>query len=100
MALSLTADHSLGIEIAADAAGLTGRWLPRDLPAPSSPHRALITDAPASSGEATWLPDGRLVFLVLGTTPALAWLDPKHPAAMYGIDVGAGTPGHPAAIRP
>ena len=60
----------------------------------------LITDASASSGESTWLPDGRLVFLVLGASPALAWLDPGQPAAVHGIDVGAGTPGHPAAIRP
>ena len=81
MALSLTADHSLGIEIAADAAGLTGRWLPRDLPAPSSPHRALITVA---IGAPRQVPESAPTLRV---GPVRGWLGDGH-LLLYGARAG------------
>ena len=60
----------------------------------------LLTPATAQNGQPVWLPDGRLVFLEEGSAPALAWIDPAAPATIHPIDVGSGTPGHPAALRP
>jgi TolB protein len=60
----------------------------------------LLSPDTAQWGQPAWLPDGRIVFLQEGATPALAWLDPAVPALVHAIDVGAGTPGHPAAIVP
>lgn len=59
-----------------------------------------LTPASSRDGEPAWLPDGHLLFLSLGTTTALAWLDPAAPATIHPIDVGPGTPGHPTSIRP
>lgn len=61
---------------------------------------AFITPASSQNGQPVWLPDGRLAFLEQGTTPTLAWLDPAAPLQIHAIEVGAGTPGHPAAMRP
>lgn len=60
----------------------------------------LLTSPSFRNGEPVWLPDGRLVFLEQGATPTLAWIDPAAPATVHPIDVGTGTPGHPAALRP
>jgi Tol biopolymer transport system component len=59
-----------------------------------------ITPASSRNGEPAWLPDGRLVFLEESGSPVLVWIDPAAPSAVHSIDVGTGTPGHPAAIRP
>lgn len=60
----------------------------------------LLTPDTVQCGQPAWLSDGRIVFLKEGGTPALAWLDPASPSMAHSIDVGAGTPGHPAAIVP
>jgi len=60
----------------------------------------LLTPDTAQCGQPAWLPDGRIVFLKESGTPGLAWLDPAHPSVLYSIDVGPGTPGHPAPIVP
>ena len=61
---------------------------------------SLITPASAQSGQPTWMSDGTIVFLQEGTTPGLVSLDPAAPGVTHPIAVGAGTPGHPSAIRP
>lgn len=61
---------------------------------------SLLTLASSQNGQPAWLLDGRLTFLQEGASPALAWIDPSAPSVVHGIDVGAGTPGHPSAIKP
>jgi hypothetical protein len=58
--------------------------------------------SPASDGEAAWLADGRVVFvLAVGTATAqLAWLDPAHGDSVTVIAItGSGAPAHPRAAR-
>jgi Tol biopolymer transport system component len=53
---------------------------------------------PATDGEPTWLPDGRVVFVqgVGGATARLVWIDPSFGDSVTAIPVpGAGGPAHP-----
>ena len=59
-----------------------------------------LTTAGAQNGQPTWLADSAIVFLQRGATPALAVINPLAPLTVQLIDVGPGTPGHPAPIRP
>ncbi|HWH02398.1 MAG TPA: hypothetical protein VN674_01815 [Gemmatimonadales bacterium] len=59
-----------------------------------------ITPASGQNGQPAWMPDGTVVFLQEGGTPALVLIDPSAPVVSHLIDVGAGTPGHPSAIKP
>ncbi|HEX4562186.1 MAG TPA: hypothetical protein VH113_10185 [Gemmatimonadales bacterium] len=61
---------------------------------------SFLTPASGQNGQPTWMPDGTVVFLQEGGTPALLLIDPSAPVVTHPIDVGSGTPGHPAAIKP
>lgn len=59
----------------------------------------LLTSAAAQNGQPTWMTDGTLVYLQESATPILMWVDPSTPVVSHPINVGPGTPGHPAAIK-
>lgn len=57
-----------------------------------------LTEREGSDGYATWLPDGRIVYVAFtGSTPELRWLDPSDPATTYPIPL-PGRPGNPVAM--
>ena len=59
-----------------------------------------LTHAAGTVGQATWLADGRIVYTVFTPTGShLRWLDPRAPDAQHDIPTGAGSAGHPAAVR-
>lgn len=59
-----------------------------------------VTKNTGSSGQPTWLPDGRIVFTTFGGADAsLRWVDPVIPFELHAIPVSALSTEHSAPIR-
>ncbi|MDH3495214.1 MAG: hypothetical protein OER21_00415 [Gemmatimonadota bacterium] len=58
-----------------------------------------LTNRTGDDGEPAWLPDGRIVYTVFGSgAPALRWLDPADPSAVFDIPTSGGEARRPAGI--
>jgi Tol biopolymer transport system component len=60
-----------------------------------------VTSSTLSSGQPGWLPDGRLLFTLLGNGEStLWWTDPDAGGPPVETPTGTKRPGHPTGARP
>jgi Tol biopolymer transport system component len=85
------------IVYAAAAGGVTEIYM-RDVTSATSTK---LTSIGGSSGQPTWLSDGRIVFTTFtGNTPSLRWIDPATPSVLHTIATPGLSSEHAAPIRP